>query len=115
MAHKEEATLVVDDPRIPMDNNRSERAVRGPALGRKNYYGSGAVWSGELAAMMFSVLATLAMWRLNPRRWLEWYLGSCAKAGGAAPADVRPFLPWNLTAEQRKNLAEVGGIASESG
>ena len=29
-------TLFVDDPRIPMDNNRSERLLRGPALGRKN-------------------------------------------------------------------------------
>jgi transposase len=36
-------TLFVDDPRIPMDNNISERRLRGPALGRKNYYGSGAL------------------------------------------------------------------------
>ncbi|GAG28839.1 unnamed protein product, partial [marine sediment metagenome] len=33
-------TLFVDDPKIPMDNNASERTVRGPAMGRKNYYGS---------------------------------------------------------------------------
>jgi hypothetical protein len=38
-------TLFVEDPRIPMDNNLSERRLRGPALGRKNYYGSGALWS----------------------------------------------------------------------
>jgi transposase len=30
-------TPFVDDPRIPMDNNRSERCLRGPAVGRKNY------------------------------------------------------------------------------
>ena len=41
-------------PRIPLDNNASERQVRGPALGRKNYYGSGALWSGRLAATLFS-------------------------------------------------------------
>ena len=35
-------TRFLDDPRIPLDNNTSERRVRGPALGRKNYYGSGA-------------------------------------------------------------------------
>jgi len=44
-----------------------------------------------------------------------YFQDAALEAGGAAPADVRPFLPWNLTAEQRKNLAEVGGIASESG
>jgi len=43
-------THFVADPRIPMDNNLSERRLRGPALGRKNYYGSGARWSGRLAA-----------------------------------------------------------------
>jgi transposase len=93
-------TLFVDDPRIPMDNNASERRLRGPALGRKNYYGSGALWSGRLAAMLFSILATLKLWRVNPRRWLQWFLQSCAAAGGQPPTDIQPFLPWNLTPEQ---------------
>ena len=63
-------TRFVDDLRIPMDNNASERKVRGPAVGRKNYYGSGALWSGRLAAMLFSLFATLGQWKLNPHRWL---------------------------------------------
>ena len=97
-------TLFVDDPRIPMDNNASERRLRGPAVGRKNYYGSGSLWSGRLAAMLFSIFATLKMARLNPRKWLQWYLDSCAKEGGKAPTDIKPFLPWNLTAEERRIL-----------
>ncbi|MGA2502445.1 MAG: transposase, partial [Tepidisphaeraceae bacterium] len=44
----------VEDARIPMDNNASERAGRGPAVARKNFYGSGSLWSGRLAATMFS-------------------------------------------------------------
>lgn len=98
-------TLFVDDLRIPMDNNAAERANRGPAVSRKNYYGSGALWSGRLAAMMFSTLATLKLWKLNPRKWLTWYLQSCADNGGKAPADITPFLPWNLTQEQRQVFA----------
>ena len=54
-------TRFVDDLRIPLDNNASERQARGPALGRKNYYGSGALWSGRLAAMLFSLFATLTL------------------------------------------------------
>jgi len=50
-------TRFVDDPRIPMDNNASERSLRGAALGRKNYYGSNAEWSGTLAMTLFSVFA----------------------------------------------------------
>ena len=94
----------VDDPRIPMDNNASERAGRGPAVARKNFYGSGSLWSGRLAATMFSLLATLAHWKINPRLWLTWYLESCAAAGGKAPEDIQPFLPWNLSDERRSEL-----------
>lgn len=97
-------TLFVDDPCIPMDNNLSERRLRGPALGRKNYYGSGAEWSGRLAATLFSILATLKLWHINARLWLAWYLQSCATADSEAPTDIDPFLPWNLSDEMREKL-----------
>lgn len=97
-------THFVDDPRIPMDNNLSERRLRGPALGRKNYYGSGALWSGRLAATLFSILATLKLWQINPRLWLTWYLQSCAEAGSQVPNDIEPFLPWNLSEDRRAQL-----------
>jgi len=104
-------TLFVDDPRIPMDNNVSERRLRGPALGRKNYYGSASLWSGRLAAALFSLLATLTMWHINPRLWLLWYLQSCAAAGGQAPTDIQPFLPWNLSPEKRAELGNESPLA----
>ena len=66
-----------------MDNNTAERSERGPVVGRKNYYGSGSLWSGRLAAMMFSLFQTLCLWGLNPRLWLTAYLEACAQAGGA--------------------------------
>ncbi|HTU88721.1 MAG TPA: IS66 family transposase [Gemmataceae bacterium] len=97
-------THFVDDPRIPMDNNLSERRLRGPALGRKNYYGSGARWSGGLAAALFSIFATLQLWQINPRLWLNWYLQSCAEAGSQVANDIEPFLPWNLSADMRAKL-----------
>ena len=60
-------TVFVEHPEVPMDNNTAERSERGPVVGRKNYYGSGAVWSGRLAAMLFSLFQTLCLWGLNPR------------------------------------------------
>ena len=93
-------TLFIDDPRIPMDNNLSERRLRGPALGRKNEYGSGALGSGRLAATLFSLLATRKLWEINPQLWLPWYLQSCAEAGSRAPTDIEVFLPWNLSQDR---------------
>ena len=95
-------TVFVEHPEVPMDNNTAERVQRGPVVGRKNYYGSGAVWAGQLAAIMFSLFQTLTLWNINPRLWLTAYLQACAAAGGAAPPDLQSFLPWNLTAERRK-------------
>jgi transposase len=90
-------TVFVEHPEVPMDNNTAERVERGPVVGRKNYYGSGAVWAGRLAALLFSLLQTLCLWRLNPRAWLTAYLTACAESGGEVPEDVDGFLPWNLS------------------
>jgi transposase len=94
-------TVFVEHPEVPMDNNQAERTERGPVVGRKNFYGSGAVWAGQLAAWLFSLVATLRLWEINPRAWLTAYLTACAELGGKAPTEVSSWLPWNQTAEQR--------------
>lgn len=94
-------TVFVEHPEVPMDNNTAERSQRGPVVGRKNYYGSGAVWAGQLATMLFSLLQTLCLWGLNPRSWLTAYLTACAEAGGKVPENVERFLPWYLSDQQK--------------
>ncbi len=107
--HWEGLTRFVDAPQIPMDNKASQRRLRGPAVGRKNYYGSAAVWSGPLAAMLFTLLATLQPWPINPRPWLRWYRDACVAAAGRAPEAAATCLPWHLSAAQREALQEPAG------
>ena len=87
-----------------MDNNASDAEPR-TRLGHKNYYGSGALWSGRLAAMLFSLFATLKLSNINVRKWLSWYLRCCAQNGGQTPTDINPFLPWNMSQESRRDMA----------
>jgi hypothetical protein len=61
---------------------------------------------------MFSLLATLTHWKINPRLWLTWYFESCAAAGGKSPDDIQPFLPWNLSPERRVALAGQAAVPS---
>lgn len=96
--------VFVDHPEVPMDNNQAERDLRNPVVGRKNYYGSGAVWSGQLAAMLFSLFQTLMQWKVNPRRWLTEYLEYCAQNNGHVPEDAALFLPWNLPEQELRRL-----------
>ncbi len=99
-------TVFVEHPEVPMDNNTAERTVRNPVVGRKNYYGSGARWSGELAAMLFSLFQTLLVHRINPRTWLTTYLEACCGCHGQAPADASQYLPWHLSAQQRRRMMQ---------
>jgi transposase len=107
-------TVFVGHPEVPMDNNTAGRSERGPVVGRKNYYGSGAVWSGRLAAMLFSLFQTSALWGINPRPWLTAYLTACAEAGGQAPAQPEALLPWNPSEEQRRAWSLGPQVADSS-
>lgn len=101
--HWQGCTLFVDHPEIPMDNNESERRLRDPVVGRKNYYGSGSVWSGALTAILFTIFQTLLKNKIDPQKWLFAYFESCAQNGGRRPANFDEFVPWNLS-EQHKAL-----------
>ena len=90
-------------PELALDNNTSERALRGPVVGRKNYYGSGSVVSAQLASRVFTITATATRAGLNPLGYLQAYLDECAQAGGAAPTGpaLTRFLPWAVNTEDR--------------
>ena len=95
-AHWDGLTVFVQHPWIPMDNNTAESDMRGPVVGRKNFYGSASQWSGQLAATMYSLMMTLKLWKINARTWLGAYLQACADNGNRAPDDITPFLPWAM-------------------
>jgi transposase len=64
-------TVFVEHPQVPMDNNAAERANRPLAVTRKNFYGSGSQWSGELACACFTLLATLRQQGICLRRYFQ--------------------------------------------
>ena len=75
-------TRFLEDPAIPLDNNEAERCLRTPVVGRKNFYGSGATWSAELAAIVWTIDATAKKHGVEPLRFLEEYLQACAAQDG---------------------------------
>jgi hypothetical protein len=82
-------------------NNTAERALRGPVIGRKNYYGSGSVVSAELASHAWTITATAQQAGLNPLTYLTAYLDTCAHHGATAPQGpaLTRFLPWAATTD----------------
>ena len=103
--HRPGLSVFVAHPEVAMDNNRAENTLRTPVTGRKNYYGSGSLWSAQLAATLFAILQTLGLWGINPRHWLACYLTACAENGASPPQDIDPFLPWAMDETRRAALA----------
>lgn len=64
-------TRFLDDARIPLDNNATERGIRGPVVGRKNHYGSKSERGTEIAAIFYTLLETAKLQGLDPARYLR--------------------------------------------
>jgi len=86
-------------PEADLDNNRAERAIRGPVVGRKNYYGSGSIWAATLAARAWTISATAQRAGLNPLSYLHAYFEACATSAGRAPSGeaLARFFPWAVS------------------
>jgi transposase len=83
-------TRFVDDPRVPLDNNATERAIRGPVVGRKNHYGSKSKRGTQVAGTLYSVLETAKLQGIDPAAYL-------AAAVAAAERDEL-LMPWQFAA-----------------
>jgi transposase len=98
-------TLFLEDPRIPLHNNRAERLLRHAVILRKNSFGSGTKWAGELAAKLFSIFQTWLINGLDPQSLLLDYFNECSKTPGRAPPNINQFLPWTISSERKQQFA----------
>lgn len=105
MNHWNGLIIFVEHPDVPMDNNPAEKVIRNPVTGRKNFYGSGSLWSSQLAAIMFSIFQTIALNGLNCNHWLRSYLTTCAENNGKPPEDLSSFLPWEMDEKCRHKFS----------
>jgi transposase len=70
--HKLEAVIL--DPRLHLDNNLIENAIRPLALGRKNFLFAGSHKAAQNLAMLYSFFGSCKINQVNPRDWLEYVL-----------------------------------------
>jgi transposase len=95
VANWDRLTRFLGDARIPLDNNATERGIRGPVVGRKNHYGSKSRRGTEVAAPFYTLLEAAKLAGVDPARYLR--EAACADARGET------VLPWDvaITAHER--------------
>jgi hypothetical protein len=103
----EALTRYVDDGRLEIDNNAAERALRGVALGRKNYLFMGSHAGGERAAAFYSLVERPSSTVWTPRP-------TCARSSSALPS-TRSTASRNCcrgTSAGSRQLPEQGKMAA---
>ena len=71
IANWDRLTRFLDDARIPLDNNATERGIRGPVVGRRNHFGSKSKRGTEVAATFYTLLETAKLCGVDPARYLR--------------------------------------------
>jgi transposase len=84
-------TRFLDDGRICLSNNAAERALRGIALGRRNWTFAGSDEGGRRAAAMYTLIETAKLNGIDPRAWLADVL---ARLPGQPARRIDELLPW---------------------
>jgi transposase len=85
-------TRFLSDGRICLTNNAAERALRGIAIGRKNWLFAGSDRGGERAASMYTLIATAKLNNVDPQAWLADVLRRIADHPARR---LNELLPWN--------------------
>ena len=88
IANWERLTRFVENPLVPLDNNGTERAIRGPVVGRKNHYGSKSRRGTEVAAILYTLVETATLHHVDPMA----YLTEAVRAADRGEA----LFPWQM-------------------
>src|SRR5262245_16176720 len=84
-------TRFLDDGRICVSNNAAERAVRGIAVGRRNWTFAGSDSGGRRAAAIYTLIETCKLNDVDPQAWLTDIL---ARLPDHPAKRINELLPW---------------------
>ncbi len=88
VANWDRLTRFLEDARIPLDNNATERGIRGPVVGRKNHYGSKSKRGTEIAAIFYTLLETAKLCGIDPAKYLREAALAAARGEVLLPGDL---------------------------
>jgi transposase len=91
-------TCFATDGRLSIDNNLSERLLRGVAITRKNFMFVGSDRGGDRAAVFYTLIESAKLNGLDPEAYITDIIDRMAKGHNSKALDR--LLPWNVKPAQ---------------
>ena len=90
--------VFLEDGEIPMDNNASERAIRGFCIGKKNWEMIDTIHGATSSVIIYSIAETAKANNLKPYDYFEYLLTEIPKHVEDKNTDfLEELLPWSET------------------
>ena len=90
--------VFLEDGDVPMDNNASERAIRGFCIGKKNWEMIDTIHGANSSAIIYSIAETAKANNLKPYEYFEYLLTEIPKHMEDTNRDfLTELLPWAKT------------------
>lgn len=99
--HEEKLRNVLKDPRLVLDNNQAERAVKSLVLGRKNYLFSATRRGAKSLAVYLTLMETANRNGLDPRLYIEYLLERLPQVTSLEKSTLEAYLPWNEEVKEK--------------
>ena len=91
----------LQDGRLELDNNRSERAIKPFVIGRKNWLFANTPGGARSSALLYSLVETAKENGLNPLTYLTYLFERLPNINLKDPNAVDELLPWSDPAQAR--------------
>jgi len=87
----------LQDGRLEIDNNRSERSIKPFVIGRKNWLFSNTPKGAKASAIIYSIVETAKENGLNPFMYLVYVFEKLPNIDTQNPIALDQLLPWSNT------------------
>jgi transposase len=91
----EKLTAFLNDGRLEIDNNRSERSIKPFVIGRKNWLFANTPRGAKASAVIYSVIETAKENGLLPFQYLKYLFEQLPQLPDQNPEALEPYLPWS--------------------
>ena len=95
--HWDSLTQYINDGRLEIDNNRSERAIKPFVIGRKNWLFNSSTKGANASSILFSLVQTCKEHDVDVFAYFKFALESVAKCNNEH--DLQSLLPYNVNPE----------------